>query len=60
MKMVLEKNLNRMASVDTIKRDLIKTIDAMKKNIEKFKKAKNFSLKKTNFHYNGFFLRGNK
>mgnify|MGYP003664950302 CR=1 FL=1 len=30
-----------MASVDTIKRNLVKTIDAMKKNIEKFKKAKN-------------------
>ena len=28
--------------------------------INKFKKAKNFSLKKTNFHYNGFFLKGNK
>ena len=28
--------------------------------INKFKKAKNFSLKKTNFYYNDFFLRGNK
>ena len=30
-----------MASVDITKRNLIKTINAMKKNIEKFKKAKN-------------------
>ena len=29
-----------MASIDITKRNLIKTIDAMKKNIEKFKKAK--------------------
>ena len=28
--------------------------------INKFKKAKNFSLKKTNFHYNVFFRRENK
>jgi UDP-glucose 6-dehydrogenase len=35
-----------MAKVDTIKRDLVKTIDAMKKNIEKFKKAKNEREKK--------------
>ena len=31
----------QMANIDSIKRDLVKTIDAMKKNIEKFKKAKN-------------------
>ena len=35
-----------MANVDTIKRDLVRTIDAMKKNIEKFKKAKNETEKK--------------
>ena len=35
-----------MAKVDKIQRDLIRTIDAMKKNIEKFKKAKDDAEKK--------------
>jgi hypothetical protein len=35
-----------MANVDIIKRNLVKTIDAMKKNIEKFKKAKDDAEKK--------------
>tara|TARA_Y100000310_G_C20582408_1_gene763670 strand:- start:446 stop:1105 length:660 start_codon:yes stop_codon:yes gene_type:complete len=35
-----------MASVDIIKRNLVRTIDAMKKNIEKFKKAKTDTDKK--------------
>ena len=35
-----------MASVDTIKRDLVKTIDAIKKIIEKFKNAKDENARK--------------
>ena len=35
-----------MAKVDTIQRDLVKTIDTMKKNLEKFKKAKDAAAKK--------------
>tara|TARA_R110002051_G_scaffold322585_1_gene413478 strand:+ start:651 stop:1490 length:840 start_codon:yes stop_codon:yes gene_type:complete len=35
-----------MASVDTIKRDLVKTIDAMKKNLEKYKNAKDENARK--------------
>jgi len=35
-----------MASVDTLKRDLVKTIDAMKKNLEKYKNAKDENTRK--------------
>ena len=35
-----------MASVDTIKRDIVKTIDAMKKNLEKYKNAKDENTRK--------------
>ena len=41
-----ESRLNEAKNVDTIKRRLVKTIDAMKKNIEKFKKAKDDKEKK--------------